>query len=54
LGQILLAAVFAILSIPVMVIGGIVAAVVAAWALLLPALLAGFVIVLMSFVVAAL
>ena len=52
-GQFLLAAVFTILSLPLMVIGMIVAAVLVAWSLLLPALAAGLVIVLASFVVAA-
>lgn len=50
LGQFLLAAVFTILSIPLMVIGGMVAAVVAGWALILPAVVAGFIIVMVSFV----
>jgi hypothetical protein len=53
LGQYLLAALFTILSMPLMVIGGITAAAVTAWALLLPALAAGLVVVLMSFIITA-
>jgi hypothetical protein len=53
LGQILLAVMLTILSVPLMVIGAIIAAVVAAWSLLLPALAAGLLIVLVSFVAAA-
>ena len=45
LGQFLLAVAFTIVSVPLLIIGAIVAAVVAAWSILLPALVAGLVIV---------
>lgn len=53
LGQFLLNAVFTLLSIPLIVIGAIVAAVVTAWALLLPALVVGLVVVVVSFIITA-
>jgi hypothetical protein len=49
----MIAAVFTILSIPLMVIGAMIAALAIAWTLLLPAVLAGFVVVMVSFVAAA-
>jgi hypothetical protein len=54
LGQFLFAALFTLISLPVIVIGAIASAVVAAWALLLPALVAGIIIAVVSFIVAGL
>jgi hypothetical protein len=54
LGQFLFAALFTLISLPVIVIGAIVSAVVAAWTLLLPALAAGVIIAVVSFFVAGL
>lgn len=54
LGLLIMSIVFAILSLPLIAIGAITAAVIAAWSILLPALIAGFVIVIVSLVVAGL
>jgi uncharacterized membrane protein len=53
-GQLLIAILFTLISLPLIVIGAIVAAVVTAWTLLLPAFVAGLVIAIVSLIVAGL